>query len=493
MATHVPVLIIGAGISGLVCAYALRKSGIHALLVESSDRPGGVIRSERRDGYLLEFGPQSFSSTPQLLDLCRDLGLHDQLVEAPPRAPRYLLINGRLRPAPLNPPAFFASSLFSAKTKWSLLRDAFGRTTPPSDGDESIAAFTRRKFTSELLDKLVGPFVSGIYAGDPEKLSLRAAFPQLYEAERASGSIIRGMLRTAKAAKSGPGSLAAPPHASATSLASNSSPAPAKKRRPTLQSFRDGNATLVNALAASLGSALRTETCAATFQISTSPAAPGSSGKFSVTLSGKNPASQVTADNLVLATPSDVTASLLRPLSSDVSAALEQIAYAPVAVVSLGYPKSAIRHSLEGFGFLIPRSENLRTLGTVWNSSLFANRAPDGHVLLTSFVGGATDPAIANLSPGEVSALVHRELSSILQIQSAPAFSNVTHYARALPQYNLGHTEHLSAVQKACAAVPGMFLAGNYFRGPAIGACVEQSIAVANEIRARLAQGTQGG
>src|SRR5208282_5461910 len=173
MATHVPILIIGAGISGLACAYHLRKSGIDARIVEAGPRPGGVIRSERRDGFLLEIGPQSFSGTPPLRDLCRDLGIENELLEAPHSAPRFLLIKGLLEPAPLNPPSFFASSLFSLSTKWSILRDAIARSTPPYV-DESVAAFTRRKFSAELLDKLVGPFVSGNDTGDPEKLSLRA-------------------------------------------------------------------------------------------------------------------------------------------------------------------------------------------------------------------------------------------------------------------------------------------------------------------------------
>lgn len=486
MANRVPVLIIGAGISGLVCAWSLRKAGIDALLVESSPRPGGLIRSERRDGYLLELGPQSFSSTPQILDLCRDLGIQDQLVEAPPRAPRYLLLSGQLRPAPLSPAAFFASSLFSVKTKWSLLRDAFGHSTPAED-DESIAAFARRKFTQELLDKLVGPFVSGIYAGDPEKLSFRASFPQLHEAERASGSIIRGMLRASKTKSAGNSASVSTPVAAHASPAEPSRSAPAQKQRPTLQTFRDGNETLVKALAASLGSALLTETSATAIQISGSATVQASPGEYAVTLSGKS-SGQISTQNLVLATPADVTSSFLRPFSPEASAALDQIAYAPVAVVSLGYPKSAIQHSLEGFGFLIPRSEKIRTLGTVWNSSLFPNRAPDGHVLLTSFVGGATDPAIAQLSPSEISALVHGELSSILQIQAAPAFSNVALYSRALPQYTLGHTERLAAVQNFCARVPGLFLAGNYFRGPSVGACVEYAFSVCELVQSRLAR-----
>src|SRR6266702_4265116 len=189
------------------------------------------------DGFLLELGPQSFSSTPALRQLCAELGIASELLQAPPRAPRYVLIDDKLRPVPLSPPAFFMSSLINGSTKWALARDIFGKSIPP-DGDESVAAFIRRKFSPQLLDRLVGPFVSGIYAGDPERLSVRSSFPQLYEAEKAAGSIVRGMLRLAKAKKS-------------------------PRERPVLQSFREGNETLVRVLANKLGSALLTETRAA--------------------------------------------------------------------------------------------------------------------------------------------------------------------------------------------------------------------------------------
>lgn len=458
MTTHVPVLVVGAGISGLVCAYSLRKSGIDAQIIEASPRPGGVIRSERRDGYLLELGPQSFSATPPLLDLCRDLGIENELLAAPPNAPRFLLLKNQLKQVPLSPPGFFTSSLFSVRTKWSILRDAFGRSTPP-DPDESVANFFRRKFSPELLDKLVAPFVSGIYAGDPEKLSLRAAFPQLHEAERTTGSIIRGMLRAAKSAKSTKG----------------------PKQRPTLQSFRDGNETLIKALATNLGHALRTEVSVTDIQLATS----GVSRKYQISLSADGSAEQITTDTLILATPTHVGALILDGLETKIATALATIEYVPVAVVSLGYRKSDVGHSLNGFGFLVPRFAGLRTLGTVWNSSLFPNRAPEGHALLTSFVGGATDPQAVTLSPDELISLIHKEIAPRLQIRQDSVFSNVALYPLALPQYNLGHSERLAALQKLRAELPGLWLVGNYLHGPSIGACVEQALAVANEIRAR--------
>jgi oxygen-dependent protoporphyrinogen oxidase len=461
MTTHVPVLIVGAGISGLTCAYYLRKSGIDAQIVEASPRPGGVIRSERRDGFLLELGPQSFSGTPQLRSLCQDLGIENELVEAPHNAPRFLLIAGQLKPAPLSPPAFFASSLFSARTKWRILRDAVGRSAPPYV-DESVADFTRRKFSAELLDKLVGPFVSGIYAGDPEKLSLRAAFPQLHEAERNSGSIIRGMMRAAKS-KPGP------------------------KQRPTLQSFRDGNETLIKALAANLGPALRcgvevTAVQQGGAEISQSGEAQ-SDEPFVVDVKTTSGAESIVADRLVLATPTYVAAKLLR---SEIASSMEEIEYASLAVVSLGYQKQDVGHSLEGFGFLIPRSENLRTLGAVWNSSLFPGRAPQGSVLLTSFIGGATDPQAVELSAEDMVSMVHRELATIISLRNQPTFSNVEIYPRALPQYNIGHTARIANLQRESSSLLNLKLVGNYLRGPAIGACIEQAFAVANEIRSRV-------
>ena len=453
MTRHVQTLVVGGGISGLVCAYALQKAGIEVLLVEAAARPGGVINSVRRDGYLLELGPQSFSATPELRNLCVDLGIADQLLEAPPRAPRYVLVNGKLQAVPMSPPAFFASSLIDGATKWALVRDIFGRSTPPKD-DESVAAFVRRKFSKQLLDRLIGPFVSGVYAGDPEKLSLRSAFAQLYEAEQTAGSIVRGMLKLAKK-KKGP------------------------RERPTLNTFREGNETLVCALARWLGSQLLTETSAANIY-------QQKDGSFHVSLEAGNTDS-VSSKCVVFAVSTDGAGKLLSQLDPSFEPLLTTVEYAAVAVVSLGYAKKEVGHSLEGFGFLVPRSAGLRILGTVWNSSLFPGRAPDGHVLLTTFVGGATDPSAATLNSGELATLVHREIATLLSIKSAATFCNVTIWPRALPQYNLGHGDRLASINKQLARFPGLFLAGNYQRGPAIGACVEQALAVADEVKLGVA------
>jgi oxygen-dependent protoporphyrinogen oxidase len=450
---HVPALVFGGGISGLVCAYTLRKAGIDAELIEASPRPGGVIQSFTRDGFLLELGPQSFSGTAALRQLCNELGISDQVVQAPSRAPRYVLVAGRLQPVPLTPPAFFTSGLIGGATKWALLRDIFGKTMPP-EPDESVANFVRRKVSAQLLDRLVGPFVSGVYAGDPERLSVRSAFPQLYEAEKTAGSVVRGMTRLVKSRKD-------------------------PRENPTLQTFRNGNETLVSALSDKIGPAMRTK--ARAIGISRRE-----NGVFDVRLDSEGDSGPLSASALVFATPTDVTGNLLGQLHAAFEPLLATVEYASVAVVSLGYRKSDIGHALDGFGFLVPRSAGLRVLGTVWNSSLFPGRAPQGHALLTSFVGGATDPAAANLKTGELSNLVHREISPLLSIKSEPIFSNVQIWPRALPQYNLGHADRLTAVAKLLRSFPGIWLAGNYLRGPAVGSCVEQAITVAEEARQGL-------
>src|SRR5580704_12957868 len=229
---RVAALVVGGGVSGLVCVHALRQAGVDALLVEASDRAGGAIRTERRDGYLLELGPQSFSGTAQMMQFFDELGIRDQVVQAPAGAPRYVLVNGTLQNVPMSPPAFLKSGLLGFGTKFSVLRDVVGKSSPPQE-DESIGAFVRRKFSAEMLDRLVGPFVSGVYAGDPEKLSLRSAFPTMHDAEMHKGSVIRGMISNAK-----------------------KKPSDQPRQRPTLLSFNDGTQAFTDGLAAKLGDRL---------------------------------------------------------------------------------------------------------------------------------------------------------------------------------------------------------------------------------------------
>ncbi|MGB2664311.1 MAG: protoporphyrinogen oxidase, partial [Candidatus Acidiferrum sp.] len=377
---------------------------------------------------------------------------------------RYVLLNDKLQNVPMGP-GILLSPFFSGGTRLAVFRDLLGTSRPP-EPDESIADFVRRKLSPTFLDRLVGPFVSGIYAGDPEKLSLRAAFPILYEAETAKGSLIRGGAAVLKARRAKRGN------------------APAEK--PTLQTFREGSETLIRALAKNLGDHL-----ACNVEVtSIAPLDPGheaNAPRFHVRLHTARGEEAINAERIVLANSPIGAARVLSQLNPEFDSQLSAIEYAAVAVVSLGYRKSDVGHDLAGFGFLIPRSSGLNALGCVWNSSLFPGRAPEGYALLTSFVGGATNPQIVQKPPEELAALVHREVAPLLSIRNQPIFSNVTVWPRALPQYNLGHVARLAALEKLRAAFPGLHFAGNYLSGPAIGACIEHSQKLADEIRISFA------
>jgi protoporphyrinogen/coproporphyrinogen III oxidase len=444
-------VVVGAGISGLTCAHALKRSGQNVLVLEASDKPGGMIQSVQENGFLFELGPQSFSGTGPIFRLCDELGISNQLVEAPRRAPRFILIDGQFLPVPLSPVSFLTSSLLSWRTKFSILTEVF-RTSPPPIADESVANFVRAKFTPELLARLVEPFVSGIFAGDAERLSLRAAFPKIYEAEKLSGSIIRGSLRLAK-----------------------TKPKPAAGRKTGLYSFQKGNATLVRALAESLGDSLQ---CGAKVV----PTVEREENGFRLKVKSGGKVDELYADKLVFSTPTWANFDLLLGILPGAGFPFRDIEYAHVAVVSHGYQRSQIGADLNGFGFLIPRSQKIDTLGTIWNSSLFPGRAPADHVLLTSFIGGACNRNSLLGGPEETAAVVREDLAKILPISGTPVVERVTAYDAAIPQYNLGHTQQLEQIRDSVTKVPGLWLTGNYWTGPSIGACVEHAQSVAESI-----------
>ena len=293
MLNQVQALVVGAGISGLTTAYALQKAGISTVIVEAASRPGGLIQSAQREGFLLECGPQSFSGNSSLTAVCRDLNLLDERVLADPKAPRYVLIDGKLQNVPMGP-GLLGSPLLGGGTRGAILRDIFGKSRAP-ETDESVAQFTRRKFSATLLERLVGPFVSGVYAGDPEKLSLRAAFPILHEAEVASGSVVRGMYPAMKQRKLKRGNL--------------------PREKPTLQTFRQGNETLVRALAAHLGERLICGVEVTSLQSldgGRTPKAP----RFRVTLRTARGEEKLETERLILAVPTNVAGKLLAPFNS---------------------------------------------------------------------------------------------------------------------------------------------------------------------------------
>jgi oxygen-dependent protoporphyrinogen oxidase len=453
--TPFPVVVIGGGISGLACAYRLQQAGIPARVLEAETHPGGLIATTEKDGFRFELGPQSFLSTQPLLQLIDALGLKNELLHADPKAPRYILSRGRLVAAPLAPPSLLTTKLLGAGAKWRIFTEMFQRTQPPAE-DESVASFVRRKFGAELLNQLVAPFVSGIYAGDPERLSVRAAFPMLRDFEAKYGSVLRGAM------KSRP---------------------PKGTPRAGLCSFRGGMETLPRALGRPLGSLLLTETSVVALRRGKG----NEKSWFELDVTRHDHHETLSASAVIVATPTGPASEILRDLSDQFPPAFARIEYAPVAVVAAGYRREQIQHAGEGFGFLVPRSERLRVMGTVWNSSLFPGRAPDGMACFTSFAGGATDPELCKLSEEEIAKIICGEVGCVLRITGKPVTTLVHRYASALPQYNLGHTRIISTLASLTSSVPGLFLAGNYLSGPSIGACVEQANKTADAVRLHLA------
>src|SRR5271155_1426805 len=452
------VAVIGAGISGLACAYRLQQLGLDVTVFEANDSAGGMIESVEKGGLLFEGGPQSFQGTPALLELIREVGLEPQLQKADPRAPRYVLLHGHLRKIPMSPQALLASTLLNPISRWKIASEPFKKSQPPTE-EESVAAFVRRKFGNEILEYLVAPFVSGVYAGDPEKLSLKAAFPTLDEWERQYGSVLRGAMKSR----------------------------PPKEQRagaPPLCSFTHGVAALPRALAAKLGDALQYETRAASVDSAGAGqhghAAPGPVCEIRMVRDGQEQSALTSA--VVIATPAYAAAHLLETSAPHLAQTLSGIAYAPVAVVASSYYRQQVGYPLEGFGFLVPRGEKVRTLGTVWNSSLFPGRAHEGSVTITSFIGGATDPDVINLHEENIAAIVTEENARILGITGPPVETAVWKYPRALPQYNLGHGHIVETIRSAERASPGLFSAGNYLKGPAVGKCVENGFQTAEAV-----------
>jgi len=485
------ILVIGGGISGLACAYRLQKQGFAVRLLEANQRFGGVLNTVEQDGFRFDVGPQSFLANPAISELIEELGLSDELLKADPRAPRYILLRGKLIPAPLGPGSFLSTPLISWRTKLRILSEPIFRSYPP-DEEESIAAFIRRKFGEDVLTNLAGPFISGVYAGDPEKLSLTATFPIARALEEKFGGIIRGAIQMRRAAKAG-----------------SSGPRPP---RPALCNFRRGTVTLVGALAKSLGEAARTATQVTALQQSNAPGEPPqfaaaircSSGLPSAPRAGTRGLSAplstqiqaaaeqlLAADAIVVATPAQQAGGLLRAIAPQFPDLLSQIEYAPVAQIAAGYRLAQISrfagNPARGFGFLVPRTEGLRLLGTVWESFLFANRAPEAPEKMasfTSFVGGATDPEIVARPADEIGQLVHNELAKVLGITGEPVTQYIARWERALPQYNLGHGQIVAGLNNLCTHHPGIFLTGNYLAGPSMGACIDH----ANKTAAAITQ-----
>ena len=446
------VIVIGGGISGLACAWNLQQRGLRVIVLESQLRAGGSIGSTREQGYLVESGPNSaLDTTPLIARLLEEIGVAGERIAASPVADnRYILRDGKLMALPMSPVDFIATRLFSLRAKLRLLKEPFIGAT--SAAEETVAGFVRRRLGTEFLDYAINPFVAGVYAGDPEALSVQAAFPRLYELEQAHGSLIRGYL--------------------AGSAARKRNPEKSKHAAPMF-AFRDGMQTLTDAIAHKLA---RVELATAAVKI-----VPGSDCQ-SVAVRSPQGLRDFRARAVVIATPAYAAAGLVNGFSPAAGAALTTIPYPPVAVAVCGYLRDAIGHPLDGFGVLVPQRERGQTLGTLFSSSLFEHRAPSGKVMLATFVGGTRQPSLARVDEAEIAAIVQAGHAATLGARSVPDFVRIKRWEQAIPQYTLGHHDRISAVDAAEREFPGVFFCANYRGGVAIGDCVKAAYGMAGKV-----------
>ena len=451
-------VVIGAGISGLATAYRLLKSGLDVLVLEKTAHVGGAIHTEESDGFLIDYGPNStLDTSPKIRSFIDEIALQNDRIAANPSANRrYILKNGQLLPLPMNPPQFIKSKLFSLKAKLRLLREPF-IPPPPPDKEETIAEFVERRLGKEFLDYAINPFIAGVYAGDPKRLSVRSAVSKIYALEKNYGSLIKGAIKGAKERKKR---------------------AEMAQTKAELFSFEKGMGQLSSALHSILAERIETKAALESLDLQND-----SENRYVVlyTSSGKNV--RVHTDGVIFTTPAYATAEYVRTFDSALALKLREIVYAPVAVVFLGFRKQPRCRSLDGFGFLVPEVENRKILGTIWSSTIFPNRAPENGTALTTFVGGMRQPELVDLSNNELTDLVLKELNEIMALVGKPDVVKIKRWRKAIPQYKLGHQKRMDAIETFEAEYPGIFISGNFRNGISVGDCILQSETIADRAR----------
>ena len=456
-------VIVGGGISGLATAFSLQERGsTDWTLIECSPRWGGKITSAHQDGFTIEGGPDSFITTKSVaVELCKRLGLEDQLTgsNTGKSATTYIWSGGRLHTMPegmmLMAPTMIVPFLRTPLISWpGKLRMGMEVFVPRAHGDEdeSLAGFVRRRLGNELLNKIAGPLMGGIYAADPERMSLKSTFPIFLEMEKRHGSLLRGMMKRSRL-----------------------HPAHGAKRPPMFMSLRGGLQQLSDALVEQLPQDALRAGCRA---LSVSRYAE----RYKIDLSD---GSSLLADDVVFATPSFVTADLLQELDPTLTAGLRTVRYVSTATVSLGFRRSEIEHPLCGAGFIVPQSEGRRITACSWSSVKFQHRAPEDCVLLRVFIGGALAEELAEQDEDALVKLAREELQVILGIDVTPLVAKAYCWHKANPQYDVGHGDRIAEIEQSLFRHPGLHLAGAAYHGPGIPDCIQSGRDAAQAIVAR--------
>ncbi len=441
------IVVIGAGISGLTTAYLLNKKGFDVVVLEKKEEAGGSMESVREEGYLFDRGPNSaLETTPLIAKLVEELNLKDQLLYASKEAnKRYILRNNNLYPLPMSPLAFIKTKLFSTGAKLRLFAEPFiGRS---KDGYyQSIAEFVERRLGREFLDYAINPFVAGVYAGNPEELSVKSAFPKLYALEEKYGGLIIGTIKSAKERKKR---------------------AEQSKQSAKMLSFKDGMQTLPNAIAGALGDRV-------SFGCEVKEILKNEGG-YNVVFEHNGDEEIIGCQSVISAVPAYRASEIFSMWDADLVKHLNDIYYPPVLVLYMIYNKKDIGHRLDGFGFLIPAKEKKSFLGALWSSVIFDGRTDEDKAAFTLFIGGSRDAALLKLDKELIIEKVRKEFEELMTIQSSPVFTSSRLWNKAIPQYNIGYIEHERYFEKFEKEHDGIIISGNYRGGISVGDCIKNA------------------
>jgi len=450
------VVIVGGGISGLSALHFIRtlKPTLSVTLYEKEPRLGGTVGTDHVDGYSLDWGPNGFlDREPLTLRMVRELGIERDLERAGEAVQnRFILRDGTLQPVPMSPVKFFQSGILSVPGRLRVMMEPFGRKAP--DGDESVYDFAKRRIGREAADYLVQPMVSGVYGGMADRLSLQSTFKIMHDMEAQYGSLVRAMIAKAREAR--------------------------KKKRKAggpagpggwLTSFKGGLYKLIEQCNERYRDHIVTGTGIANI-------IPDGDGYVLTMVDG----STVAAKAVILATPAYHTAEIVRDTSGSLASVLDKIEYSPIAVVCFGYDKEKIKRDLDGFGFLVPRKENRRLLGSIWTSSIFENRAPEGKAQFRSMVGGDGDHEVMDLTDGELIAIVRKELNDIVGLWGDPELVRIYRWQRGIPQFKIGHSERMAQIENELDRLGNLYITGNAYYGIGLNDCIKQSFRVAEAL-----------